>query len=1302
VAVRFTREDGLDPLERDIGVLRTSLVDDATPDTAPDTTDGTTYEEDAAVPASPNVQLAASPSAASARIPAQNADFKSSYSPCGQSSMAASMNLIREIERVSEGVSGVMDHGLLTGLEDDDHLQYLLLAGRSGGQIAYGGIASGEILTLRSTSFSTKGYVHVGPTEELRVNYFARINSSDSSLDPVIKWSVNLDPLTLFTSGVDRSDSDKWKISNLSTLGTLAESQGSFGEILVFFHASDEDIDYIDLDDFSTDGVVVNGTTGSGDGELCPSPKSIAFDGVYIYVADDTNNRVVKFDLASGAYIANVSAIRPWGLCLWGGVLYCIQSSSPTGPFNLYIINPDAMSITATYPYDYGSGDDDLKVPRGMSTDGTNLFICDSANSRIKKTSLSGAYVSQVGSSGSGNGEFGASSPTDCEIDGDYLYVCDYGNKRIQIFDKATLTYVGQHPTQTVGGTAGSPASIAINDTYYYIGCHHAVPENGYIEKYDIATRTYQGSHDTIVSPTLSRADALWAAEIAKFSTSLEKHGDLFVIHQDGSYIDHWPICRFVDDIRLVQDGDDEDGDYVGLRAPAAVGTSYTLTFPADLPAGQSHVSCSSSGTLSFGQDVNTTASPSFVALTLTQATGTAPMTISSTTVVTNLNADMVDGLHSTSFNQRYISATASPTANDDINQTPTAFLEGCIWVEQDSNTVWFCGDNANGAAVWHGIDQDLLTTSTPLFSGATLSGNLIVYRDGASEIGIYASHLSEFPQLSIYRSRGTYASKTSVGDEDYVGRIQFFAYSDNPALPYLVGVIESQVKSISGVTPYGALNISAKSGAAVGIYLSDLENIGLFTSTFGTGAVKVLALATGTAPSTAPADAFQMYSKDVSAGNAAPHFMLEGGEEVSLRNDGYYVDGVAVGGGGASAFTDLTDVDSDYTGDGGKFVKVNAGETGLEFVASSAAGHDLASATHEDVDDTGLSDDDILRYDSASGEWKCEALPAASNHDILSATHGDTTASAVSRGSIIYGDSTPKWAELAVGAAGHVLTSDGTDIAWAAPSGGGAVSFTDLDDVPANYTDDSLKLVRVNSGETALEFITQATLKLDDFGAPDDNTDLNVSTSAHGLCPKAPNIKDQYFRGDGAWAQFADIFGHKIVGRYYCGGFGSTTVTNAALSADYLRAVPFYLTKRQAFDRISLHVVSAAGAGRYFRIGIYANKTDGTLYPGALVLDSGAVEAAAIGFYETVISQTLDPGIYWLAYLSSYALNVRLVSVAGTPGCYSLGAADGTTGQDAYIQVSQAYGALPDPFTAGAVPGTAGDYYPNVVLRAA
>lgn len=52
---------------------------------------------------------------------------------------------------------GATDHGALTGLSDDDHSQYLLLAGRATGQVATGGTAGGDDLTLRSTTDATKG-----------------------------------------------------------------------------------------------------------------------------------------------------------------------------------------------------------------------------------------------------------------------------------------------------------------------------------------------------------------------------------------------------------------------------------------------------------------------------------------------------------------------------------------------------------------------------------------------------------------------------------------------------------------------------------------------------------------------------------------------------------------------------------------------------------------------------------------------------------------------------------------------------------------------------------------------------------------------------------------------------------------------------------------------------------------------------------------------------------------------------------------------------------------------------------------
>ena len=45
-----------------------------------------------------------------------------------------------------------IDHGALTGLADDDHTQYLRLAGRAGGQLAQGGTATGDNLDLDPSS----------------------------------------------------------------------------------------------------------------------------------------------------------------------------------------------------------------------------------------------------------------------------------------------------------------------------------------------------------------------------------------------------------------------------------------------------------------------------------------------------------------------------------------------------------------------------------------------------------------------------------------------------------------------------------------------------------------------------------------------------------------------------------------------------------------------------------------------------------------------------------------------------------------------------------------------------------------------------------------------------------------------------------------------------------------------------------------------------------------------------------------------------------------------------------------------
>lgn len=62
------------------------------------------------------------------------------------------------------------DHGALTGLTDDDHSQYALLAGRGASQTLNGGANAGGDLILESTSNVTKGDVQVATGSNLILN----------------------------------------------------------------------------------------------------------------------------------------------------------------------------------------------------------------------------------------------------------------------------------------------------------------------------------------------------------------------------------------------------------------------------------------------------------------------------------------------------------------------------------------------------------------------------------------------------------------------------------------------------------------------------------------------------------------------------------------------------------------------------------------------------------------------------------------------------------------------------------------------------------------------------------------------------------------------------------------------------------------------------------------------------------------------------------------------------------------------------------------------------------------------------
>ncbi len=90
----------------------------------------------------------------------------------------------------------------------------------------------------------------------------------------------------------------------------------------------------------------------------------------------------------------------------------------------------------------------------------------------------------------------------------------------------------------------------------------------------------------------------------------------------------------------------------------------------------------------------------------------------------------------------------------------------------------------------------------------------------------------------------------------------------------------DSDANARGSVLYYHGTDILAfTAGAAEGLYLTSVRNLGIGTSTFGTNAAKVFAISSGTAPTAAhPADAIQMWAFDDADGSSAFNLRTESG----------------------------------------------------------------------------------------------------------------------------------------------------------------------------------------------------------------------------------------------------------------------------------------------------------------------------------------------------------------------------------------------------------------------------------------
>lgn len=178
-----------------------------------------------------------------------------------------------------------------------------------------------------------------------------------------------------------------------------------------------------------------------------------------------------------------------------------------------------------------------------------------------------------------------------------------------------------------------------------------------------------------------------------------------------------------------------------------------------------------------------------------------------------------------------------------------------------------------------------------------------------------------------------------------------------------------------------------------------------------------------------------------------------------------------------------------------------------------------------------------------------------------------------------------------------------------------------------------------------------------------------------------------------------ADLWG---VGHYLLPP-GITLGSDGSSTANFMYCMPISVPHRVQVDRLGIRLTTAQ-AGGAARVGIYTND-EVTKQPSTLVVDGGAISlASGSGDITATISTWLNPGLYWVASIStatSTMPTIRRVS-GGVLGVYPSSDLSELSGGSPwrYLTVAQAYGALPT--TAPAMTRSTGSEAPIIGVRRA
>jgi hypothetical protein len=237
----------------------------------------------------------------------------------------------------NQDVSSETVHGSLSGLAADDHLQYLLLAGRAGGQVGYGDTAASGSLSLSGTAHATPGPI--------------LLNTAGGNVGLGVAV-----PLTQFHMH-ESTSAGAWTYFTNSTTGSGATSGLLFGmdlnENAVLYHYPATDII---LATNNTEMVRILSTGKIGFGTATPQElghfqkDQSATTLVEIENAtDDTESRAglkVTGGGAGGSGFLMATAATYNDIATWGDALILSADSALSGGIIVY--NPTSINLRTT------------------------------------------------------------------------------------------------------------------------------------------------------------------------------------------------------------------------------------------------------------------------------------------------------------------------------------------------------------------------------------------------------------------------------------------------------------------------------------------------------------------------------------------------------------------------------------------------------------------------------------------------------------------------------------------------------------------------------------------------------------------------------------------------------------------------------------------------------------------------------------------------------------------------------------------------------------------------------------------